>query len=123
PEITREFSGLSFGCVRNATDFGFVCSANSRCMVPLVIIDRTPLWVVVQNNGCQAFLLACSAIADIQEQVNDIDATRYFSRLLPAAMFLRSAFESRCWHSKSHFGNFVLDDPPLKRSYGYLNYR
>jgi hypothetical protein len=123
PEITRGFSGLSFGCVRNATDFGFVCSANSRSMVPLIIIDGSPLWVVARNNGCQAFLLACSAIADIQEQVNDIDATRYFSRLLPSAMFLRSAFESQCWHSKYHFGNFILDDPPLKRSYGYLNYR
>ncbi|HEY6969696.1 MAG TPA: hypothetical protein VJA94_10860 [Candidatus Angelobacter sp.] len=123
PEITREFSGLSFGCVRNSTDFGFVCSANSRNMVPLITIAGMPLWVVIQKNHCKTFLLACNAIADIQEQVNEIDPARYFSRLLPAAMFLRSAFEKQCWHSKYCFGNLIIDDPPLKRSYGYLNYR
>lgn len=122
-EITREFSGLSFGGVRNATDFGFVCSANSRHIVPLVTIEGMPFWVVAEKNLCKIFLLACSAIADIQEQVSEIDAASYFSRLLPAAMFLRSAYESRCWHSKHLFGNFIIDDPPLKPSYGCLNYR
>lgn len=124
PEITREFSGLSFGCARNATDFGFVSSAKSCSMVPLVTIEGMPFWVLADNNGCKAFLLACSAIADIQEQVNgNIDAKKYFSRLLPAAMFLRSEFKTRCWHSKRRFANFIIDDPLLKRSYGYLNYR
>jgi hypothetical protein len=124
PEITREFSGLSFGCVRNASDFGFVCSEDSRNMVPLVNIDGTPFWAVVEKDRCHAFLLACSTIADIEEQIHgNLEVTSYFSRLLPAAMFLKSVFKSRCWHSKHSFGNFIIDDPPLKRSYGYLNYR
>lgn len=124
PETTKEFSGLSFGCVRNNTDFAFVCSGNSSSMVPLVSIEDTPFWVVVEKDRCHAFLLACSTIADIEEQVNgNLDVTSYFSRLLPAAMFLRSVFKSQCWHTKNRFGNFIIDDPPLKRSYGYLNYR
>lgn len=123
PEITREFSGLSFGRARSATDFGFICSTESRNIVPLVSIERMPFWVVAQENHCKAFLLACSSIADIQEPVADIDVTKYFSRLLPAAMFLRSVFGPRCWHTKHRFANFIIDDPPLKRSYGHLNYR
>ena len=123
PEITREFSGLSFGRARSTSDFGFVCSGNARAAVPLITIGGMPFWVAVEAKGCTAFLLACSAIADIQQQVNDIDPLNYFSRLLPAAMFLRSAFGSQCWHSKHPFASFIIDDPPLKRSYGYLNYR
>lgn len=124
PDITREFSGLSFGGVRNVTDFGFVCSANARNMTPLVSIEGAPFWVLVESNNCKTFLLACSAIADIQEQVNDnVDATRYFSRLLPTAMFLRSEFGNCCWHGKRRFASFIIDDPLLKRSYGFLNYR
>lgn len=123
PWITREFSGLSFGCARNDIDSAFVCSANSRGAVPLVSIADMPFWVVVEKNLCKTFLLACSAIADIQEQVNTLDVGIYFSRLLPAAMFLRAAFKGRCWHGKHRFANFIIDDPPLKRSYGYLNYR
>ncbi|HET8888634.1 MAG TPA: hypothetical protein VFQ41_07000 [Candidatus Angelobacter sp.] len=123
PGITREFSGLSFDCARNDTDAGFVCSANSSGAVPLVTINDMPFWVVVEKNLCKTFLLACSAVVDIQEQVNGIDVGIYFSRLLPAAMFLRWVFKTRCWHGKHRFANFIIDDPPLKRSYGYLNYR
>jgi hypothetical protein len=123
PGITREFSGLSFGCARNDTDSGFVCTANSSGMVPLVAIDDMPFWIVVEKNFCKTFLLACRAVVDIQEEVNGIDVGTYFSRLLPAAMFLRAAFNGLCWHGKYRFANFIIDDPPLKRSYGYLNYR
>ena len=123
PGITREFSGLSFGCARNDTDSGFVWTSNSSGAVPLVTIDDMPFWIVVEKNLCKTFLLACSAVADIQEQVNGIDVGTYFSRLLPAAMFLRRVFKDRCWHGKHRFANFIIDDPPLKRSYGYLNYR
>lgn len=124
PEITREFSGLSFGCVSSAIDFGFVCSDNFSSNLPLISIDRMPFFVLVPKNGSKLFLLACSAIGDIDEEVNGkFNPTRYFSRLLPAAMFLRSTFKGWCWHSKYRFANFIIDDPPLKRSYGYLNFR
>jgi hypothetical protein len=123
PEITREFSGLTFGGVHNSTDYAFACSANAHNIIPLVSIGGMTFWVLVEEALCKIFLLACNAIADIREQVNELDATRYFSRLLPAAMFLMTAFKSRCWHNKHRFANFIIDDPPLKRSYGYLNYR
>jgi hypothetical protein len=123
PGITREFSGLSFGCARNYTDAGFIFTANSSGTVPLVTIGDMPFWVVIEKNSCKTFLLACSAVADIQEQVNGIDVGTYFSRLLPAAMFLRAVFKGLCWHGKHRFANFIIDDPPLKRSYGYLNYQ
>jgi hypothetical protein len=123
PGITREFSGLSFGCTRNDTDSGFVYTANPSRTVPLVTIDDMPFWVFIEKNFCKTFLLACNAVADIQEQVNGIDVETYFSRLLPAAMFLRAAFKGLCWHGKHRLANFIIDDPPLKSSYGYLSYQ
>jgi hypothetical protein len=122
PGITREFSGLSFDCARNDTDSSFVRTADFSGTGPLVTINDMPFWVVVEKNFCKTFLLACSAVADIKEQVNGIDVGTYFSRLLPAAMFLRAAFEGLCWHGKHRLANFIIDDPPLKSSYGYLNY-
>src|SRR6476646_9137 len=123
PGITREFSGLSFSRTRNDTDSWFAFTANANGTIPLVTIDDMPFWVVIEKNFCKTFLLACGAVADIREQVNGIDVGTYFSRLLPAAMFLRAAFKGLCWHSRHGFANFIIDDPPLKRSYGYLNYR
>ena len=124
PEITKEFSGLSFAGVRSSTDSAFVWQANLSGIAPLVSIEGMPLWLLAERNGCKVFLLACSAIADIHEQVDgNVDVTKYFSRLVPAMMFLKSAFKGQCWYSKNRFANFIIDDPTLKRSYGYLNYR
>lgn len=124
PEFTYDFSGLSFGPVHNDIDFAFACSSASGRLCPLVSIAGLPFWVLSQKDGCSTFLLACDNIVDLEEKTDDtLDTARYFSRLLPAAMFLRSTFKSRCWHSRFRFANFIVDDPPLKRSYGYLNFR
>ena len=119
PGITFTFSGLSFGGVRTDIDFGFVDRGDA--VVPLISIAGMPMLALLRRHGCSIVLSACTTIADVYETSLDdnVDATAYFSRLLPATMFLGN----RCWHSDQAFANFIIDDPPLKRSYGYLNYR
>ena len=122
PDVTKEFSGLTFARAPNDTEFGFASAANSSGANTLVSIGEMPFWIAVKKNSCTTFLLACTAIADIQERVTAVDPGKYFSRLLPPAMFIQWVFKRRCWHTKHRFGNLIIDDPPLKRSYGYLNY-
>src|SRR6266404_5520719 len=38
-------------------------------------------------------------------------------------MFLRSASESSWWHNDSASACFIVDDPPLKSRYGFLDYQ
>jgi len=123
PELTKEFTGLSFGPIHNHADFGFACSSISGDFYPLISIAALPFWVVAEDRGCTTFLLACNEIVDIQEKTADhVSLLKYFSRLLPPAMFLKWAFKNRCWYSEHRFANFIIDDPLLKDSYGYLNY-
>ena len=124
PQITKGFSGLSFGPVRNDIDFGFVCSSTSGSLRPLISIAGLPFWAFLGNGGCTTFLLACTDVVDLQEKTDGtVDTVKYFSRLLPPAMFLKWVFKSHCWHSRHRFANFIIDDPLLKQSYGYLNYQ
>jgi len=124
PQLTKEFSGLSFGPTQNQTDFGFVCASTAGGLYPLVSIAGLPFWILSEQKGCTTFFLACTAMADIQEKTDGgDDVAKYFSRLLPVAMFLKWAFPNHCWHSKHRFANFIIDDPLLKKSYGYLNYQ
>ncbi len=123
PKLTREFSGLSFGPIRNQADFGFVCSSASANLSSLVSICGLPFWALSVTGGCSTFLLASYEVVDIKEKINNsLDVVTYFSRLLPAAMFLKWALPNRCWHNRHRFANFIIDDPLLKESYGYLNY-
>ena len=124
PEFTFDFSGLSFGSVQNDVDFAFACSSTSGRLCPLVSIAGLPFWALSKRDGCSTFLLACDDIVDLEEKTEGtLDISRCFSRLLPEAMFLKSVFKTQCWHSRHRFANFFFDDPLLKKSYGYLNYK
>jgi hypothetical protein len=123
PQVTKEFSGLSFGPIQNRTDFGFVGLSFPGNLRPLISIAGRPFWVALEKDGCSVFLLACKEIANIDEKITgDFDVRKYFSRLLPAAMFLKWVFKGRCWHGEHRFANFIIDDPLLQQSYGYLKY-
>jgi len=124
PDITREFSGLSFGPINTDIDFAFVPSSKPCRCSPLVAIDGMPLWGLIERDRCSLFMLACSEIADIDELTDgNLSVTERFSRLLPAAMFVKSVFKQYCWHARHRLANVIIDDPLLKESYGFLNYR
>ena len=122
-EITQEFTGLSFGPIQKNTDFGFALSSTSGELSVLVDIDGIPLFVMLDKPRSTLFLLA-SEIADIGQRIDRAPATtEYFSRLAPPLMFLKYVFKERCWHSARRYANLIIDDPNLKRSYGFLSYR
>ena len=124
PEITREFSGLSFGPIKANIDSAFAPSSGANTFLPLVSIEGMPFWGLVERARCSVFLLACEEIIDINELTDgNLNVAERFSRLLPAAMFLKSIFKQSCWHTRHRFANFIIDDPLLKESYGFLNYR
>jgi hypothetical protein len=124
PFITKEFSGLSFGPIRNDIDFGFVLSSESVEFSSLISIGGLPFWGTLKRGNCAVFLLGCTDIADVNEKTDGtIKAFDHFSRLLPAAMFLKYALGESCWHNPRRFANLIIDDPLLHESYGFLNYR
>ena len=45
-----------------------------------------------------------------------------FHALVPPVMFLRHALRDQTWHNPRRYANFIIDDPLLRKSYGFLNY-
>jgi hypothetical protein len=124
PDITRELSGLSFGPINATIDFAFVPSSRNSNFAPLLSIGGMPLWGLMEKAGCSIFLLACEEIADINQLTDgDLKVTAMFSQLVPTAMFVKAVYKQHCWHARHRFANLIIDDPLLKESYGYLNYR
>ena len=124
PEFTREFSGFSFGPINAKIDSVFVPSSKPGKYSPLVAIDGLPFFVLIQRARCRVFLLACEEVIDIDELTDgNLNVAEKFSRLLPAAMFVKSVFKQYCWHARYRLANFIIDDPLLRESYGFLNYR
>ena len=126
-EITHEFSGLAFGPINAGIDFGLVLTQQQTEFSNFVSINNLPIFASLKKRNTRVFLLACRDIADLDAQPavqTDVSwpARDYFSRLVPAMMFLRHVFQDKLWHNSRRYANFIIDDPLLRESYGFLNY-
>lgn len=122
--ITKQFCGLSFGPINENIDFNFVKENNSNDLKDIISINNRPFFTTLKRNKCILFLLATNQIVDINDTIDvSFNIKKYFSQLVPPLMFLRYVFKDRCWHNKKRYASFIIDDPLLKESYGFLNYR
>ena len=58
------------------------------------VCDGMPFWALLEKANCSVFLLACEEIVDVNQRTDgNLNITECFSRLLPAAMFLKSTLK------------------------------
>lgn len=122
-EFTREFTGVSFGPARRETDFGMVVRQPSTGLTTIAAIDGLPLFARLDKPGSTLFLISCSAVLDVQSLTDgSLFATDCFSSLVTLLMCLKHVFQERAWQNPIRGAAFTIDDPLLKKSYGFLNY-
>jgi len=121
-EVCGAFSGLTFGPVNQTTDRVFAANRDSAMVRTHVAIGGQPFFASIQRERAEVFFLAGANVADLSADVGAQPLAEYFSQLMPAAMFIRYAFRERCWHTNQHHATLVIDDPLLRKDYGFLNY-
>jgi hypothetical protein len=120
--VTGAFAGLEFGPVDISNDRVFVGELDSPAVRTLVAIDGRPFLVCVSHDHGRVLFVASRSMPDLDAPEPDFDSLRYFSRLVPAVMFLRLVFPADCWRPNVHHATLVIDDPLLRERYGFLNY-
>jgi hypothetical protein len=116
-------SGLTFSAANPAWDSGFVEGAARASLSVLVRAGSKPFFARVEHGGSGLFFAACGQLGDPDEETpSEAGLLPWFSRLAPLMIFLRSALGDRLWHNDSPRACFIIDDPLLKRRYGFLKY-
>jgi hypothetical protein len=124
PDVSRQFSGLTFGPVNSQVDFFFNTGKAAQDTETIISIDSRPMFVRVKRGECDIFALATGKIQDIHQIDNSsITAARRFSTIAPALMFLKFVFRNYCWHPVANQACLTIDDPLLHKKYGFLDYR
>ena len=118
------FSGLSVGSADPEIEKCFQISNESACNAVVIRLGDQPFFVRTEHAGSHLFLVACDQLADLDESVQHRQNLFFwFSRLVPLMMFLRGALGKQVWHSDRSHACFIIDDPLLKRHYGFLDYQ
>ncbi|MGD0404579.1 MAG: hypothetical protein ABSB66_15435 [Candidatus Acidiferrales bacterium] len=121
-EVCGAFSGLTFGPIAQTNDRVFIENATASAVQTYISIGGRPFFASIQRERAEIFFLAGANVADLSADVSGKPLAEYFSQLMPAAMFTRYAFREQCWRPNQHHATLVIDDPLLRKDYGFLNY-
>lgn len=122
-DVCQQFSGLSFGPVKTDTDYTITLETTGKNTDDFITINEKPLFARIKRGNCQIFLSATADILDIRcSTPYHLNRRNVFSRLVPPMMFIKYVSQDYCWHNDSPRGCMIIDDPLMKKKYGYLDY-
>lgn len=122
----QQLAGLEFshGTTAACDVFEMAPSAEEE-VAPLLIAEDHPVFVHTQTGrgNIRLYLWATNQIADVGAPASR--GTRpedMYQWLLPAIIYLKACFGSRCWHNPNVRARLIIDDPLLHSQYGFLRY-
>jgi hypothetical protein len=120
--ICEAFSGLSFGPANPINDHVMSFSSGDPAVQQLISIGGRPFMAAVKMEGVEIMFVGSEDVVDVNDQVGDAPLAEYFSRFVPHAMALRYVAGSECWRPCEAHASIIIDDPLLRKSYGFLNF-
>jgi hypothetical protein len=124
PDMCGALSGLSFESVERAVDCGVDFEMRDSVANTVISIDEASLLTYVRRGSTELFVVSSPEILDLRESTSrNIDFRTCFSRVVPILIALRHLFRGSCWVPEAHYGNIIIDDPPLWQRYGHLSLR
>jgi hypothetical protein len=119
-DICETFSGLEFGPTNPVNDHVFGAAAPG--LRTLISIGGRPFMTSMNREGTEILFLASEDVVDLDSPAGDSLLSGSFSRLVPQAMALRHIFGEECWRPGEQYACVIIDDPLLRRKYGFLNF-
>ena len=121
-DVCEAFAGLSFGPVNPGNDHVLALGENDPLVRQLISIGGLPFMAAVKTEGAEILFMASEDVADLNAEVGDAPLAEYFSRLVPHTMALRYAAGDECWRPCKAHASIIIDDPLLRKTYGFLNF-
>jgi hypothetical protein len=121
-DICEAFAGLSFGPANSANDLVFATAPGASAVRRLISLGGSPFMAALRREKTEILFLAGQDVANVNAEVGDTPLVEYFSQLLPYAMALRYTFGEESWRPNEQHASVIIDDPLLRRNYGFLNF-
>lgn len=119
---TSQLAGCAFERERSPSDCcfglepGFVGET-------LMCLGGEPVFILAPRRGASLYLwTAVDSIPHPLTRIAEGELTRRCDRFIPLFIFLRSAFKGFCWENPVKTARIIIDDPLLRRRYGFLRY-
>jgi hypothetical protein len=87
-------------------------------------LDGSPAFACFHSGGARIFVWSTTEVFDVHRQlVAEKEFEVATDEYIPVIIFLRAAFRNQCWHNPRVGAGIVIDDPLLKRKYGFIDFQ
>lgn len=121
PSYCGTLSGMSIGPALAPHDYHLECNPTNNDLSVLVSANGKPLFAKLRVDHSEVFVLATDRLLDLDARMEEPGAAP-FSQFAPIVMLARGLFGDGIWHANERFASLIVDDPLLKRNFGFLNY-
>jgi hypothetical protein len=123
PAICNQLSGSKFEANEKNRDFYFKTSDSS--IRSLININSKPYYIYFKIKNCRIFAVANNKMVNLDQKVTseEFNTSNIFSEFAPFLMFLKYVLKDKFWHPPNDYACFIIDDPSLKKKYGFLDFK
>lgn len=122
PRHSRQLRGAKFHT--SSPHSGALAINGSDCCEAIMMSGDVPSFICAQLGNCRLFIWATDNILDIDQAVNRNDEHYgLVDQFAPALIFLKAACGERSWRNDHPVAAITIDDPLLKRKYGYIDFK
>jgi hypothetical protein len=116
-------SGMSYTVESPAVPPAVFSGSAADGVDTLISVNDQPCFVSMPNDQGRLFVLSCPTLVDIDVPLAPNCLPRpWYAELLGLSIFLRSVFGRWCWTAPVRAATIVIDDPYLRKRYGFLQY-
>ena len=124
-EFCGVMSGVRMHPAATALEAGPVFDTSNRNVTGIISADHGATFAKVERHAVPIFLSAFGKIVDIDAGVTagNFDVRDHIRSAVPVVLYIKWAFAEICWNAPEANACLVIDDPLLKRSYGFINFQ
>jgi hypothetical protein len=122
--FTHQMAGSEFPRAKSGTATTvLVVAEQTGGVLPLMTVSGAPTFLCVEHNGAPLFVSTASDFPDPEQRVTSEESIEaFYETLVPLIVFVRAACGPYCWQGGWNAARLIIDDPVLRRIYGYLDF-
>jgi hypothetical protein len=125
PEVCGPMSGLPVTLAGPVVERALTGHESRANAVNIISNERGAAFVRFEYQKVPVFLSTAATVIDMDAALTtrNFDVRQHFLSAVPVVMYVKWAFARTCWNPPETGACLVIDDPLLKRRYGFLHFQ
>jgi hypothetical protein len=118
-------AGLRVAASKDDLDASLIFKARKGNAINIILLGDGVVFLKLEYKGVPIFLSTSREIIDIDAELasQNFDVREHFLSAVPLVLYIKWAFAETCWNAPETNACLIIDDPVLKSTHGFVDFR